>query len=412
MIFFLRLAKTSARAGGRILLLLMMLEVTTAAARAQDDTPVLVSPSQPLTAGRPGSLWLYCVNSSASAVSRTFEPTLAGTLTATAGSAPTVLRLNPSPDGTTAVIRPGGFVREEYRWEVPAALSGSVTLTVSNYNPVLVRVIQSPAAAPGPVPLAATPPTTLPTNAAARSAYLEYLGQHLSPYEPIYFILGTYPAAEFQLSLKYKLFNVTNDFNPLGHLYFAYTQTSYWDLISSDPSFYDTSYKPSAFFLYRDVVDENWIHLDLQPGFEHESNGKGGADERSLYTAYVQPTATIDLPRDWKFRLQPRAWSYVDVGQNNPDIADYRGYADLLTDLTWTDAKSLERIQLAAKVRLGDAGDHAGLWFDLRFNLAGAPFLSKFNPAIQVEYFTGYGQTLRQYNVSSHGLRAGLCLWY
>ena len=84
----------------------------------------------------------------------------------------------------------------------------------------------------------------------------------------------------------------------------------------------------------------------------------------------------------------------------------------MLTDLTWTDPKSQERIQLASKIRLGDAGNHAGLWFDLRFNLAGAPFLTKFNPALQVEYFTGYGQTLRQYNARSHGLRTGLCLWY
>jgi len=245
--------------------------------------------------------------------------------------------------------------------------------------------------------------------------YRDYLQQHLSPYEPIYFILGTYPAAEFQFSLKHRLFNITNRANLRGHLYFAYTQTSDWDLVSSDPSFYDTSHKPSAFLYYTNVLEnvprENWFHLDLQPGFEHESNGRGGADERSLYTAYLQPTASVDLPDHWEFRLQPRAWVYEDVGDNNPDIARYRGYADLRTDLTWTDPGSLERIQLASKIRLGDDGGHAGLWFDVRFNLAGAPYLSKFNPAIQVEYFTGYGQSLRQYNASSHGLRAGLCLW-
>ncbi len=266
-------------------------------------------------------------------------------------------------------------------------------------------------ASAGPV---AGPATTVPplTNAAPLAPYLEFLGQHLSTYEPIYFILGTYPAAEFQFSVKYKVFNFTNAANPLTHLYFAYTQTSFWDLISSDPSFYDTSYKPSAFFLYRDVFDRGCFHLGLQPGFEHESNGRGGAGERSLYSAYLQPTAAFDLPDHWQFTLQPRAWSYVDVGQNNQDIADYRGYADVLSALAWTDPHSGEKIQLSAKVRMGDAGNHAGLWFDVRFNLAGVPWFSKFNPAIQVQYFTGYGQTLRQYDESSHGLRAGLCLWY
>jgi len=45
----------------------------------------------------------------------------------------------------------------------------------------------------------------------------------------------------------------------------------------------------------------------------------------------------------------------------------------------------------------------------LRFNL---PHRSHFNPAIQLQYFTGYGQTLRQYDQTSHAFRAGLCIWY
>ena len=105
-------------------------------------------------------------------------------------------------------------------------------------------------------------------------------------------------------------------------------------------------------------------------------------------------------------------WEYFDVGNNNPDIASYRGYGDLRAALTWTDPNSLEKIQFAAKLETGDEGRHDGYQFDLRFNLAGVPYLDKFNPSIQVQYFTGYGQTLRQYNQSSHGLRAGICLWY
>jgi outer membrane phospholipase A len=48
----------------------------------------------------------------------------------------------------------------------------------------------------------------------------------------------------------------------------------------------------------------------------------------------------------------------------------------------------------------------------LRFNLVGLPVLRKFNPAIQVQYFTGYGQNLLDYNVNTHAVRAGLCLFY
>ena len=251
--------------------------------------------------------------------------------------------------------------------------------------------------------------TTPATNATPQSALIEFLGRHISGYEPIYFILGTYPGAEFQLSLKYKLFDLQDKWNPLAHAYVAYTQTSFWDLFSSDPSFYDTSYKPSGFLYYPDIFERKRFRFDLQGGAEHESNGKGGAGERSLNTLYLQPTARVDLPAHLELTLQPRAWVYFNLGSNNPDMADYRGYADLRAALTWTSPTGGEKIQFATKLRIGNAGNHAGLQFDLRFNL---PPVLHFNPIIQLQYFTGYGQTLRQYNQHSSAFRAGLCLWY
>jgi outer membrane phospholipase A len=212
--------------------------------------------------------------------------------------------------------------------------------------------------------------------------------------------------------LKYKLLDFKDNWDPLTHLYVAYTQTSFWDLLTKDPSFYDTSYKPSIFFYYPDVFQKDFFQLDLQLGAEHESNGRGGTLERSFNTIYLQPKATIDLPYNLQFFLQPRAWLYARVGSNNEDIAHYHGYADLLAALTWLDPNSGERIQLSTKFLVGDEGSHAGLLYDLRFNVAGVPLLRKFNPSIQVQYFTGYGQTLLQYNEKSHALRAGICLWY
>lgn len=267
-------------------------------------------------------------------------------------------------------------------------------------------------------PALALPPTPVPpltsTNtgviASPIKTFGDYFYNNLSTYEPIYFILGN-PLAEFQLSLKYRIFDLNGRWDPLGHLYFGYTQTSFWDLLTRDPYFYDTSYKPSAFLYYPDIITNGVFHLDLQGGTEHESNGDGGTNERSLYTGYLQPTASFDLPQHFQLSFQPRGRFYYKVGENNPDIANYRGYADLLTALTWTNADS-ERVQFATKFRIGDEGTHVGLQYDLRFNLAFIPVIRKFNPTIQVQYFTGYGQTLRQYNQTSHALRAGICLWY
>jgi outer membrane phospholipase A len=320
--------------------------------------------------------------------------------------------LNTNSSPIVATVAPGGFVKEEYLLDIPITSSGQATLDIRNlrdHGQVAIFVEQASTG----IPLAPQQPSTSPaTNAAPLYELGEYFSSHMSFYEPIYFILGQYPAAEFQVSLKYKVFDFNDDWDPLTHLYFAYTQTSFWDLLTKDPYFYDTSYKPSGFLYYPDLYQNGFFQLDLQVGAEHESNGRGGTLERSMNTGYLQPTATVDLPYDLQLSLQPRAWFYVYVGANNPNMDDYHGYADLRAALTWLDPKSIEKVQASMRFTLGDDGSHAGLLYDLRFNLAGLPVLHKFNPAIQVQYFTGYGQTLLQYNQISHAFRAGVCLWY
>jgi outer membrane phospholipase A len=407
---FLRQARTFIWGGARSQLLYsVLLLATVATARAQEVTCAFMSPSRPLTAGRQGSLWLYCMNNSSNVIGRVFERSVNCTLVSPTISLETVLVLNTNSSPMAATIPPGGFVKAEYLLDLPLTSSGEATLDIGNYN--RVAIVVEPVSTE--VPLTAPQPSASSgTNTTPVYQLGEYFGTHLSFYEPIFFIAGTHPAVEFQVSLKYKILDLKGDADPLTHLYFAYTQTSFWSAFVRDPSFYDTSYKPSGFFYYPDVFRNKFFQLDLQFGGEHESNGRGGTGERSFNTGYLQPTVTVDLPDNFQFTLQPRAWFYFIVGDNDSNIADYRGYADLRTAVTWNDPNSGEKIQLATRLRLGDETSHAGVQVDLRFNLANAPVLRKFNPAIQVQYFTGYGQTLLQYNHPSNGLRAGLCLWY
>lgn len=387
----------------------LLLVATVTTALAQDVTCTFVSPTQPLAAGRQGSLWLYCMNNSSNMIGRVFEPSVNCTLISPTISLETALVLNTNSSPMAATIPPGGFVKVEYLLDLPLTSSGEITLDIGNYNRVAIFV--EPVSTE--VPLTTQQPSSSPvTNAAPVYQLGEYFGTHLSFYEPIFFIAGSHPAVEFQVSLKYKILDFKDDWDPLTHLYFAYTQTSFWSAFVRDPSFYDTSYKPSGFFYYPDVFRNKLLQVDLQFGGEHESNGRGGTEERSFNTGYVQPTVTVDLPDNFQFTLQPRAWFYFIVGDNDTNIADYRGYADLRTAVTWNDPKSRENIQLATRLRVGDEANHAGLQVDLRFNLANTPVLRKFNPAIQLQYFTGYGQTLLQYDQPSNGYRAGLCLWY
>jgi outer membrane phospholipase A len=385
-------------------------------AMGEDLTSVFIAPPGPLSAGNHESLWLYCMNESSNEVDRTFPAQVDGSLLTLSGAVLSKLVLKANNGGGLR-IAPRSFVKVEYLWDVPLT-NGTFNLEISNYNVVAVTIRQNPApvASAKPASNSPSPPRATPDQSSLPPEFREFLADHLSTYEPIYFILGTFPAAEFQFSVKYQVFTYTNALKyTLNHLYFGYTQTSFWDVLSSDPRFYDTSYKPSVFLYYTNVLDgctNDCFHLDLQGGTEHESNGQGGATERSLFTGYLQPTATFELPDHFEFMLQPRARFFYWVGENNPDIASYRGYADLLSALTWRDPNTSERIQFAAKFRIGDAGKHVGLLYDLRFNLTDLPILWGFNPTIQVQYFSGYGQTLLQYNQVSHDFRAGICLWY
>jgi len=376
---------------------------------AQDVTTVYLPPSKPAVAGQWCRLRLCSINDSAARITYTFQTNLLGTLTCGPNTVIATLYLNSHRGEIQTKIRPGDIAEAEYAFWIPTNYEGTVVLTVSNCNPVTLAVRRRSSSL-----LSASPQPPFETVSEQLSDVLGL--NHFSTYEPIYFILGN-PTAEFQFSLKYQLFsfespNILTRF--LDHTYIAYTQTSFWVLLVPDPYFYDTSYKPSAFF-YATIWRKPHYRIDLQGGTEHESNGRGGSDERSIFTYYLQPTATVYLPAGFQLMLQPRARNYYLVNNNNANIAQYRGYADLYGALTWIQPNTGdkgEKIQFATRFRIGDEGNHTGLWFIVRFNLGVFPALRGVNPTIQLQYFTGYGQTLIQYNQKSTAFRAGISLWY
>lgn len=84
---------------------------------------------------------------------------------------------------------------------------------------------------------------------------------------------------KIQLSLKIRIIQDQN-------LYFGYTQLMLWELERPDPYFSDVNYNPEFFYRFH-LADRNTRWLDIGP-FEHESNGKGGIDERSWDRTYIR----------------------------------------------------------------------------------------------------------------------------
>jgi phospholipase A1/A2 len=267
--------------------------------------------------------------------------------------------------------------------------------------------------------LAQDDPATEPADEPAREAGLvEYLADRFSPHEPMYFLWGDErPNVKFQISLKYQLFNpegsLSRDVPAARGVYVAYTQLSFLD--SQGTTSVDSSYMPALLFQYEDLFRDrlpSWLaELDVQVGLQHESNGQTGVESRSLNIAYVRPVFSFGDPhgRDhgWFASAAPRVFGYVSSLDENPDINDFRGHADLRLIVG-----RFEGLQLASIVRIPDDfdfGNAGSLQLDLSYPLRKLSG-NNLDLYLHAQYFTGYGETLVGYDQKDDTFRVGLSI--
>ena len=270
-----------------------------------------------------------------------------------------------------------------------------------------------------PAAAAATQPAIDPNNTPRIEAGLaEFLSTRFRAHEPIYFLSGPLePNSKFQISLKYQLFGDGGDIArlvpPAPNFYVAYSQTSFWDIGGDSSPFFDSSYRPE--FLYQlGPRKAHWLpgmtRFDLQAGLKHESNGKAGADSRSLNTAYICPIFTFGddgesaNPHDFFVALAPRLWMYLTEMSDNPDIYHYRGYGDIRLVTGWRGG-----LQAAFIGRMGNDWDKGSLEVDLSYPLQKLA-IRDLGMYLHAQLFTGYGESLLGYNENDTTLRVGVSL--
>lgn len=219
----------------------------------------------------------------------------------------------------------------------------------------------------------------------------------LSANEPIYFLFGSSQErgadARFQISFKYRPFepqgSVAKAYPFLSNLYFAYTQNTVWDLGSESSPFRDTSYKPSLFYRWvgqgRGLLPDEW-----RGGLEHESNGQGGVDSRSLNIAFIRPSWHWDTANGRRLTFYPKIYQYLDKDENR-DIQRYRGYVDWQLRYGRDDG-----LMLMGLYRQGTGGYATGQ-LDLSYPLSDR-VLSRMGTFVHLQLFSGYGETLLDYN--------------
>lgn len=172
----------------------------------------------------------------------------------------------------------------------------------------------------------------------------------------------------------------------------AYTQLMYWQFYAKSQYFRETNYEPELFF--QSTINP---FTEIQLGLNHQSNGRGGDLERSWNRLYAQMALS---GVNWYAQL--RVWGLIAKAQSsdlhNPNIARYLGYDNILASYQW------DRLKLTGQVQNLESGLRRG------FIMASAsvPIISKLS--IYVQFFSGYGQSLIEYNHKTTSFGIGVAL--
>ena len=398
-------------------ILALALDMSGPPASAQEIISTFLVPSQAVQAGGTVSVWLVFLNTTDRRLSQRFPPKLDGKVRAGTIERAVSIPLRNAADEGEVAIAPGEYARREYALTLPEGLEGSVILSATGIvaNAVVLDVQKMPVVAAAPATTSEAP-AAQPEPGSEGFDPQRFFKEHIFGHEPFYFIAGTKsPNAKFQISFKYRLMGergaLVQRYPALKGFYFAYTQTSLWDWNAPSAPFLDSSYKPEFLYAQEQVDGRRWgegFRLDVQAGVQHESNGKGGDDSRSLNSAYLQPTLVVGKQGNLQLSLAPRAWVYLGSLSDNPDIARYRGYFGLRAIAGWSDG-----LQLSAIGRAGDAWDRGSLQLDLTLPLMRlVRWLSEYPGLyLHLQYFWGYGETLLRYKERTSSVRAGFSLY-
>ena len=240
---------------------------------------------------------------------------------------------------------------------------------------------------------------------------------------PSYFV-GTNPngpngneQVKFHTSVRYRM--VEFERLHLGipermqlQLYFAFTQTSFWNLYDESAPFFDNNFQPESFLYF---TEKSWP-LSLSIGVRHQSNGRSDPVSRGWNRAYgavhfgsPETNAIFGSATWWGFG----DWSVWGHDRTNADILDYFGRGNL--ELYIAPGQLLRKGTLfpfrvcgfLLRIPIGGQQFIPGIEASL---FLGLPQEEYFSPSLMVQYVDGFGQRLIDYDRDQTSWRFGLAL--
>jgi phospholipase A1 len=203
--------------------------------------------------------------------------------------------------------------------------------------------------------------------------------------------------AKMQLSFKAKIWE--QPFGSDGNVWFGYTQQSFWQAGNHKDSspFRDNVYEPEIIGTYPLNVDIGPVKLRMAGlSFNHQSNGEA----KPLSRSWNRAIGTLGMETG-PWTINVRGWKRIlgdDNDDDNPNIANNIGRAEVAATRTW--GKYITTFTARHSLKTAGGGRGAAQ-FDLAAPLSGQLMW-------HVQAFTGYGETLIDYNVRQTSVGVGL----
>lgn len=194
-------------------------------------------------------------------------------------------------------------------------------------------------------------------------------------------------------------------------VWIGYTQQSYWQLFNSGVSrpFRTTDHEPEVVYIYPHRIDlaGGWKYRLSGLGLVHQSNGQSLPLSRSWNRVYLMGAAEKQLAGEGRLEVQARVWQRLresSGNDDNPDIANYIGRAELagLWQINRTHSLGLT---VRHSLRSDARGSAKLEWMKASTSIADSASLR-----YHVQLFSGYGDSLIDYNRRRNVLSVGLSL--
>ena len=173
----------------------------------------------------------------------------------------------------------------------------------------------------------------------------------------------------------------------------SYTQLFYWQFYTKSQYFRETNYMPALFI--SDNFQPNWL---ASLGVAHQSNGRGGPLERSWNRLFL----TISFSgKRWLIRLKPWILIFKQESSDlhNQDIAHYLGNGEVVLAYKYHQQAFSVMFRNVLESGFSRGAVELGYQFPIYGKLSG-----------YVQLFSGYGQSLIEYNHYTNSAGIGIVL--